>query len=1025
MAIFTALVTATKVLASQGVKKAAVSGAKGLVKKKAKNFITGKGKKKKVSAIEKRSRGRGGYSSKPGAIVKTESSGVTPFIEGVSKSSDTSSKQETKTESVSFESIAKQLTGIVTLTNTLDSIVKSQYKTQKENTKQARTAAEKEKKREREEGKESKGSGIMSGIGGAIGAAGQKSGIFNYLTNILLGSVALGLLNNIGTLTSAFEFLKDNWSGVIGGIKTFALTFVNAKPALVKAFSAVKQFTGKGFKVIKSGFSKVGSSFVKLFRKLGVLVPKYIKNSITSANKGIRAAVEAGRRLPEAAREFLTFDKRGKSLGKTGTGLSKLLGTAGTGGAGAASNLGIGEGFRKLPGSSGRTNMYTLSKKARDIRAKHGNAAAEMYQQAINNGATQKRAMLNVRKALKPGGKLTSAPMAGRMRGGIGGSQLVKGGIQKTSKRALIKFVGKGGAKVVLKTLSRIPIIGPLIVGVASFLETGKIDQALFRAGGALIGGFLGTFIPIPVLGTLMGELIGEYVGDLFYTLIRGGGVEALGQKLQDDLKGVLSAGKKVAEWVGGGLQRFYEGIPKWKIGIPWIGKEFEVPDMVWWANPFNLVDKAKIFGEAFFGDRGMQDGKVKEREPDMDPGLKKRIEDAEQRDATIPYMPEGPLRDMAESLREKDIQDGLIPDPDFGLKGPDGKPLNFKKGAPSSEASGRTGGSSNGKFGQISSGYGDTDGQDTGVDIELYGPDGKISKKYGNNSKQGPYGGRGVPISFPYELTYNERIPGGRNAGAQSITYQGTTNRVVKGQGPSGFGHIGSYTYTDENGNRFEIMMGHGDRPFNKFSEGAKIPPGTVLGYQGATGSSDDGAGGLYDHITFHVNAMDGGSANKVIRQFTNSLISGKGTSIQQKPKPTKVAPTPTETKIPGITPPQKKDDAFVLKDANGNPLADIGKPKSDTEVKPPSSEVPPPAPVLPPPPQMTPQSSPSVGGIETYDEPQQGSTSVIPIPQQSAPSGGGGGGGSPMSMPGPSMGSLLNSYYKQQLLGFLYKQG
>ena len=88
-------------------------------------------------------------------------------------------------------------------------------------------------------------------------------------------------------------------------------------------------------------------------------------------------------------------------------------------------------------------------------------------------------------------------------------------------------------------------------------------------------------------------------------------------------------------------------------------------------------------------------------------------------------------------------------------------------------------------------------------------------------------------------------------------------------------------------------------------------------------------------------------------------------------------------------------------------------------------SSEVPPPAPVLPPPPQMTPQSSPSVGGIETYDEPQQGSTAVIPIPQQSAPSGGGGGGGRPMAIPGPSTGSLLNSYYKQQLLGFLYKQG
>jgi len=195
--------------------------------------------------------------------------------------------------------------------------------------------------------------------------------------------------------------------------------------------------------------------------------------------------------------------------------------------------------------------------------------------------------------------------------------------------------------------------------------------------------------------------------------------------------------------------------------------------------------------------------------------------------------------------------------------------------------------GSTNGKFGQISSGYGDTDGQDTGVDIELYGEEGKIGKKYGNQSAQGPYGGRGVPIAFPYELTYNERIPGGRNAGAKSVTSQGSTNREVKGQGAGGFGHIGSYTYTDENGKRYEIMMGHGDRPFAQFNEGQKIPAGTVLGYQGATGSSDDGAGGLYDHITFHVNSMDGGDANRVIRQFTNSLISGKGAKIGQVKPP------------------------------------------------------------------------------------------------------------------------------------------
>ena len=39
------------------------------------------------------------------------------------------------------------------------------------------------------------------------------------------------------------------------------------------------------------------------------------------------------------------------------------------------------------------------------------------------------------------------------------------------------------------------------------------------------IGGFLGTFIPIPVVGTLVGEILGEYVGSLIYLMANGKGV--------------------------------------------------------------------------------------------------------------------------------------------------------------------------------------------------------------------------------------------------------------------------------------------------------------------------------------------------------------------------------------------------------------------------------------------------------------------------------------------------------------------
>ena len=176
---------------------------------------------------------------------------------------------------------------------------------------------------------------------------------------------------------------------------------------------------------------------------------------------------------------------------------------------------------------------------------------------------------------------------------------------------------------------------------------------------------------------------------------------------------------------------------------------------------------------------------------------------------------------------------------------------------------------------GQISgNGYGDTDGQETGVNIELFGPQGLTGKTADHQSETGAYGGRGAPISFPYELTFNEFVPGGRNAGGRAITTQGSTDRVVKGTAPGGFGHIGSYTYTDEKGDQYEIMLAHGDQPFNAFNEGQTIPAGTVLGYQGASGSSDDGAGGGYDHISFHVNSYGNGDPNRIIRQFTESLI-------------------------------------------------------------------------------------------------------------------------------------------------------
>ena len=153
------------------------------------------------------------------------------------------------------------------------------------------------------------------------------------------------------------------------------------------------------------------------------------------------------------------------------------------------------------------------------------------------------------------------------------------------------KFGLQGGkavlraSKAMMRVFSRVPIIGSLLAGVLTYFQDteggnnpelpgggpdGKPDmnltKALFSAGGAAIGGVIGSFIPIPVIGTLLGGIIGEYIGDLAYMLIKGGGFKAVGQKLMEDIKKLLTVGQAIGNWAKKGFDRFKKGFPKIKI---------------------------------------------------------------------------------------------------------------------------------------------------------------------------------------------------------------------------------------------------------------------------------------------------------------------------------------------------------------------------------------------------------------------------------------------------------------------------
>ena len=178
----------------------------------------------------------------------------------------------------------------------------------------------------------------------------------------------------------------------------------------------------------------------------------------------------------------------------------------------------------------------------------------------------------------------------------------------------------KGAMPAIKGFAKRIPIFGSLIVGIISLMSGEPLGQALFKMIGAAVGGALGTFIPIPIIGTMLGEIVGAFVGDLlYYTIVKRDPKKAV-EVLKQAVGGIFRGGKAVFNFVTGGFGRFFEGIPKIKIPnfpedppgimkrVPFAGKVWkglkvamkvmlgpigllmgkEIPNLLWMYNPAN-----------------------------------------------------------------------------------------------------------------------------------------------------------------------------------------------------------------------------------------------------------------------------------------------------------------------------------------------------------------------------------------------------------------------------------------------------
>jgi hypothetical protein len=119
------------------------------------------------------------------------------------------------------------------------------------------------------------------------------------------------------------------------------------------------------------------------------------------------------------------------------------------------------------------------------------------------------------------------------------------------------KITGSGGStlgKFGGKVFGRIPIIGGLVSFIISVLSGEPVGRAAAKAVGFSIGSALGTFVPVPFVGTILGGMLGDIVGGALYDTLVSNKKEETPEVVAKRRGGKVTTrgGKKV----GGPVQR-------------------------------------------------------------------------------------------------------------------------------------------------------------------------------------------------------------------------------------------------------------------------------------------------------------------------------------------------------------------------------------------------------------------------------------------------------------------------------------
>ena len=529
MAVISGTITALRLLAQalakklskdalkKAVKTRVKKAVKGKIKKKAKDFIKGKKADKRRTAknimqAEGDFLGGGALAvSSPTALATTplmgEKGGALAKVE--------KKGELIKSDKIDFQKMGQKIDNIAGMTEAVERLTGVQKK-QKEDAAKARRIALDKAAKEKKEANLEKKKGIVGKVGDSIKkkAEGPLAMVMRFLGNIIAGGLVLFFVKNIGKLIKTWKSIVEGFHNFFWVIR--ALLWKGFLPkTLAKGVKAVGSVIVKGFKLVGKTFGTIGKSISNAFGKAGKVIGGWIGNIATKAKD---AVVNVAKNAGKWVKNLPGFKQIGNLVNNIG---GKVSG-----------------GFKAAKGFLG------IGAKAGTVAGKAGTVAGKVAGKA--------------------------GTVAGKTGGKVGG-KILKGGLGKIAKRGALKLLGKGAVKTIGKVFGRIPIIGPLMVALASMLSGDPPKQTLFKAMGAALGGLAGSFIPIPVVGTILGEMTGEFVGDLFYTLVSGGGWEGVVEKTKAKAKQIFEGGKAAMEWIGGGFSRFFKNfMEEHSFELPW-----------------------------------------------------------------------------------------------------------------------------------------------------------------------------------------------------------------------------------------------------------------------------------------------------------------------------------------------------------------------------------------------------------------------------------------------------------------------